>query len=607
MFSILKPTKQSNCNKTIFGFDIETYGQKNTFYCGSVWHEKDNFRKTFFERDEMIEHFKLKRFKNSLISASNLQFDFFGLFEDKDEVINFKMLWRGSDMLFAKTYVYNSGFNHSYRKKQQPTTFIDTMNYAKMSVKNLGELIGTAKLESPACLGRLPESEEEKDELLVYNMRDSEISARGLQFLYDSFTALGATPKNTLASTSMSLFKNHYLKDEYFRHEPDVLLEQFKGYYGGRTEAFMRGKIEDYNYYDINSLYPFVMRKNEYPDPNTLRRNRINTMDYINTYEGMSLVTVDCPFMEYPYLPLRYDNKLMFPIGKFTSWYSHIEIRRAVDLGYNIIKVHKTYYYKENCEPFREFVDDLYKRRMELKAEGSNMEYVTKILMNSLYGKFGQKFIDRDNWIPFNLSMKELEKYDMVERFGNFIRVKQAYTEPSSFCIPIWAIYVTSYARTELHNLIRISRPAYVDTDSLITTKKMLTGSELGKLKLEMTINEGVIIKPKMYAFKGRINGKPASMAKVKGLGRRINYEEFMELAGNPTIAYEKIAKFKESMRRKLSHNEIISMSKTFDLEDTKRVWKKPYDENSLQSSQPMNTRNFSEKLIKPVELPFVR
>ena len=113
-----------------------------------------------------------------------------------------------------------------------------------------------------------------------------------MKFLINSFEHLGATFKNTLASTSMSLFKNKYLKEVYFQPKEEILLEQFESCFGGRSEAFKRGTFENYNYYDFNSLYPSDMFENEFPDPNSLRITYKNTNEYINNYHGISKVDI---------------------------------------------------------------------------------------------------------------------------------------------------------------------------------------------------------------------------------------------------------------------------------------------------------------------------
>lgn len=588
----LQPTKQSRAVKTMYGFDIETYSDKNHFLCASVYN--DDYVSVHYNKKDMINLFKKDLFKNAIVSATNLAFDFFGLFNRTEEIMQFFTLFRGSELICAKTSIKKKEFLKTDPTSKGKITFLDTGNYARISVKNIGKIVNLKKLEHPDCLGKLP-STAEWNELIDYNIRDSEISCKFMSFLYQGFIDLGATPKMTIASTSMSLFKNRYLKDVYWRHETEDIKEIFNAYYGGRTEAFKRGTIKDVNYYDINSLYPYEMKK-RYPNPNTIRKTYQNTLFYIETFEGVSDVEIYCPFMKIPLLPVRHDGKLIFPTGSFRGWYSHLELREAMKLGYVITRTHKTFYFKETCRPFKDYVDDLYNLRRKYQKEESAMQMVVKLCMNSLYGKFGQKFEDRDNWIPFNYNKKELNKLKDIDRIGEFIRVKET-TEPSSFCIPIWAVYVTAYARIELYNLLKDNDPIYCDTDSIITKKELPTSTVLGKLKKEKEIDYGIIVKPKMYAMKDRFNDEDV---KIKGLGTSLTILEFENLLENPKAVYKKFIKFKESVIRKMLPNEIIEMTKHFDLEDSKRVWKNKFNPNNLETSVPIELKN--NKIINKVE-----
>lgn len=589
-FNVLKPTKGRRSSKKIFGFDIETYNKNKNFYCASIY--GDDLEKTFFYKSDIIEFFKSNVCRDSIIAATNLSFDFMGIFYKKKDILKSWMLWRGSDLILAVFYIYDGKFItkaeatilRKQKKKIRKITFIDTLNYARMSVEKIGKILKIPKLDKPDFLGKFPKTEAQKKELIIYNMRDSEISQKFIKFLYDSFHNIGATPKITIASTAMSLFKNRYLKNKYYRNQISDLLDQFNGYYGGRCEAIGRGEIKNYNYYDFNSLYPSVML-NEFPDPNTLRTSYKNTTSYIENFEGFAEVDIYCPKeFYYPLLPFRFDNKLLFPTGNFRGTYTNVELRRAMELGYTIKKVHKNIYFKNNCIPFREYVTDLYELRKEYKEEKNPIESVIKLLMNSLYGKFGQKFMDRDNWLPMPDTIEELHKYDFLERHGDFIRVKEKFTEPKCFCIPAWCSYVTAYGRIKLHEWVLRSQPIYYDTDSLITKKEYDSSTALGKLKLEYTIKKGIIVKPKFYGF---IDSNNKENVRIKGMGTRMNYDDFKKFVNDPTKKYLKFMKFKESVRRGYIPNEIISMSKTMTLEDDKRIWSDKFNKNELQISTP--------------------
>jgi hypothetical protein len=577
---ILKPTTIKQNKAEILGFDIETFTKKNKFLCASLF--ELNYGKTFFSKSkrEMINKImslcNTKRERKFIISASNLSFDFFGTFHDEKEEQDFNTLFRGSNLLTAK---YRS-------KKQNKITFLDTMNYAPFSVEKWGNILNLPKIEKPKFLGNMPKNENEWEIMREYNARDAEISARALKFLYSSFEHLGATPKITLASTAMSLFKNQYLKDNYFRHDIPALLDLQQGYYGGRCEAFARGKFIDANYYDLNSLYPSVM-VNEVPNPNFLRICRKNDINIIRQYDGISLVTVHVPKMDYPLLPFRSPDKLLFPYGIFRSWQSHLELRRAMQLGIKILKVHKSYYYTENCSPFKKYVNDLYEMRKVMKAENNPMEIVVKLLMNSLYGKFGQKFIDKDNYIPMKqVTVEMLESFKHYERIGNFMRVVKDNENPSSFTIPIWALYITSYARLKLYDYISIAEPLYCDTDSIMTFESLEDSRELGKMKLEMRIKEGIIVKPKFYAL---ISDDNKEYVKIKGVSSKMVFKDFTELLVKRKVSYEKFTKFREALRRGMLINEIQDIMKELSLEDNKRLWNDTFSILRLQESEPIN------------------
>ncbi len=216
------------------------------------------------------------------------------------------------------------------------------------------------------------------------------------------------------------------------------------------------------------------------------------------------------------------------------------------------------------------------------------MEYVIKILMNSLYGKFGQKFLNRYNWIPFNHTLEELNKLKYFERIGDFIRVKKDYQDPAAFCIPIWALHVTAKARLKLHDAILKTKPVYVDTDSLMTQEIVSTSDELGDLKLEMYIEKGIIVKPKMYSI---ISNK-GDYVKVKGVAKRFKYDEFKSFLKNPSVTYKKFMKFKESIRRGFIPNEIRDMTKDLDLEDNKREWTHSFNPEIFQESIPLEVKH---------------
>jgi len=360
-----------------------------------------------------------------------------------------------------------------------------------------------------------------------------------------------------------------------------VLRRLFLGFYGGRTEVFARGSFTNAFYYDYNSLYPSVMQLNRFPDPNSQRVRHDDRTDYIENCEGVSEVIIDIPFQKNPPLPFRCDGKLMFPFGKQMrgSW-SHIELRHAVDnCGCKITKVFESIYYPLTCNPFETFVKTLYELRRKYQAETiyNPMEKVIKLLMNNLYGKFGEKFDDKSQpYHPNAFTPEVLQRATKVEHFPTYIKVTENQ-DPKPHCIPIWAIYVTAYGRIKMHKaMMEHPNTIYCDTDSLITKDVIPTSTAIGELKLERDVAFGLTIMPKMYAT---FSSKGKDFVKIKGLGRKYQPTTFKEFSQDfvksPMRTYSHFVKFNEAVRKEiLVPNQIILRHKTFKFEDNKRDWK---------------------------------
>lgn len=629
--TVLKPTKQKRFKRPLFGFDIETYDNNTKISMISIYGK--NYKNTFLSVEDFKNDLKTNRvYTNCYIVATNLSFDFFGSFWNSKEINNFTTIPKGntSSIITAKTFIKDNEFVKSLPldqsgKKGHSITFIDTFNYHETSVEKLGKLVGYDKLIQPECitLQCAPRSDTEWNELKEYNMRDSEISYKFILFLIEFIESLGGTFRITNASCAMSLFTNKYLSKPIFRQPVEELLELFEGYVGGRTEVFGRGSLRSlmrkYNvnrlyYVDINSLYPSVMRDFTFPDPNSRRIARQNTLQYIIEFEGMSRVDIVSPeHMNVPFLHLKRQMNIIFPLGSFHGWYTHVELRKALELGYTINKVYKSYYYLETIQPFKQYVDDLYKKRQEFKQQGNKIcELIVKLLMNGLYGKFGQRFYDKEKTVPIPDSIEELElmkSFTIIEQGDmKFMRLTHMTIDPSPFCIPIWASYITGYARIRLYHYLQSYRIVYCDTDSAISLDPIHTSKNLGEMKFEGEIEDGFIIRSKFYGMKGmNADGKPFDEVKIKGVSLRAvlqlhdmkrknqewNIEELKEYLFNPEpLIYKKLIKWKEALRKDLFINSSMDVRKELSLEDEKHIWDKPFSYTDWQEAKPITVKN---------------
>jgi len=191
------------------------------------------------------------------------------------------------------------------------------------------------------------------------------------------------------------------------------------------------------------------------------------------------------------------------------------------------------------------------------------------------------------NFVPAgNLTAEEIYKHDDIDRIGSYLILKDNETDPAPFCFPIWASYITAYARLKLWREMKDIDPLYCDTDSIITDKIIPTSNKLGALKIERTISDLVIVKPKFYAYIHEKGFKP----RLKGakLSRDITFDGFKDIIKNKRVEYIKFMKLKESLRQNIPLNSVMDQVKIFSLEDNKRLWPNKFDLNSEQDSEPI-------------------
>ena len=139
--------------------------------------------------------------------------------------------------------------------------------------------------------------------------------------------------------------------------------------FGGRTNACkLFAKVikpgDKILYYDVCSLYPWVMKYCSYPvgHPTIILKEFRDVKEYYGLIKCKVLPPKD---LCHPLLPVKVDNKLMFPLcftcakfrnGNFThnenqrcftgTWVTE-EIQKAVELGYKILEIYEVWHYRE--------------------------------------------------------------------------------------------------------------------------------------------------------------------------------------------------------------------------------------------------------------------
>jgi hypothetical protein len=440
-----------------------------------------NFVKVFHSVTEFRKEFKKKKYQKKYIFAHNCEFDLTVIYGNIYQKVDSKAIFNGKFITCRKDDVI----------------FCDSFNIYPSSVQKIGEIVGLKKGETDKIYKGLLTKKNVTQQDIEYCTRDCEIVYNALLEIFENV----GTIKMTIGSLAMYDFRNKFLKNELLFN--DLVDEFFQSYYGGRTEAFIMGEGL-YDVYDVNSLYPWVMKDIVFPDIRTLKKENFVSVEYllylIKRYEGLAKVTIVHQECYFGFIPYRSD-KLLFPIGEFTTTVNFNELRFAIEnSAIKIIHCEYVVYSNPIQSPFKDFVNINYDARVKTSNELEKM--IIKSKMNNLYGKFGQRVkytTEYFDMIPYEI-ISELEKANKFhevkifnpERNDCFLITENEKFKNSFFAIPTFASYITSEARiTILKGLLsqQSGSVAYCDTDSLFIKKGTNfvgdVGKELGQYKKE--------------------------------------------------------------------------------------------------------------------------
>jgi len=573
------PLKSKIIKYNFIGFDVETYKYKGqqVFYFGGIYYydkQGNEQYKVYFDKIEFVKELLSPKYCKYIIVATNLSFDFTAVFEDTEYFNEIQTIYRGSDLLLCNYNIPS--------KKREKIKFLDTMNYAPFSVEKMGKILGNEKLEKPEYMGkRKCKTQDELNYFIEYNKQDCKITCDFMYFLQNGVNKLGGALKNTIASTSLDTYRRGYQINTW-RKEQDVLndknIKKFirSAYYGGRTEVYSRGKYKNLNYYDINSLYPSQMLKS-LPLPQSAIYPHKKCVSNIEKYMGVSNVKVKVPsHINKPPLPYRTEKgKLIFPTGVFTGSFNHNELYNAILEGCEVIEINQQLIYRKSFKPFKSFINTLYNQRLKQKSNNDPNEIVTKLLMNSLYGKFGQSKKQKCEITDLRFLSPEKKTNALLFDEGDIKGDKMINISEEEydgvFSFPIISSYITSYARIEMYKYLKQYNVIYTDTDSIVTSEYIEDSKKLGEMKLESKIIEGEFYKPKMYKI---VTEEEETNIKVKGVNK-CSEDEFEDIKKGKIVKKEKLSKIRESVRRGFGSRTHITVPKLLNLEDDKRVWNK--------------------------------
>lgn len=456
-------------------------------------------------------------FKSNTVFSNNPE-DFLDFLTNKFDRAWFVTFNLAFDGVVICRMLKGKGFNVSYviagsriirmtiRKGHLKWILMDLKNLLPIgSLEKVGEVLKIPKMEKPPYLGeRKPNTIQEKRYFELYAVKDAEICYKGAKMVYDEFGVF----KTTSAGLAIRIFRGNISKrPEYnfcafkkFGVLNDNIIDKFRlGYHGGRTECFIRGvNVEDVEGYDINSLYPFVMANKEYPFVMKHYKHKYDVdLDYFGLANCIVKVDDDFPLLSTKKVLEDGIEKLVFPNGTFQAWFTYAELQEMENSNTGKIeKVIESYEWQNNKEmmfqPFKKYVDYFYDKKIKAVSEQSEKATLYKILLNALYGKFGEhgavRFLNMD---------------------GDFILSDNlAHDRKAWYHSVVLAAYITAYARIENWKILKNCNPQklyYTDTDSFYTSEnlKNLVSDKIGALKIEDSAKRGraCFIRSKFYMF----------------------------------------------------------------------------------------------------------
>ena len=411
-------------------------------------------------------------------------------------------------------FFHNNGCSAIVTVKKGSSTivFLDSMNWFTESLAKTGERIGIPKMDIDfdTCTD---------EELSVYCKNDVLIEFENFKvfiaFLEDNMIGRLCYTK---ASTAMAAYLfRHYHTPIYIHNNAEAISLERESYKGGRCECFVLGDLSGQPFYvfDVNSLYPYVMQCNDFPTKYVKLHHRLTPKKLAKVLKEYAVVAKVVIETTEPVYAIK-RGRTIFPVGTFETTLCTPELLYALEHGH-IIKVLDAVTY-DQAPIFKSYVDTMYGLRQDFKIrQNKEYEQIVKYLLNSLYGKFGQK---AEEWVKIGDCPGEPDREEMIlyknprramrlrYLLGELFELKGHSEAYNSF--PAIASHVTAYARLYLWELMQVccyGNYVYCDTDSLMVTdvgrdnlSPYLSPTELGKLKLEKTVDRLIIRGLKDYS-----------------------------------------------------------------------------------------------------------
>lgn len=439
-----------------------------------------------------------------------------------------------------------------------------------------------------------------KDYTLKYCTLDCKLTYEiGLLHQKQAHGKIGNRTYDTrLCPTGASIAKKMYTETglKISLYKTPTFTQERESFFGGRTEVFHKSYTKGIDsdgglhYIDINSAHPSGMAQHDMPityrglfelqEPVVLEQGEINPQWLYNCeveYKG------DNPH----YIPnclSRINGQIAALKNAPLGWRWGMEIREACLDGCEVRVKGIIRYDSKNI--FDKFITHLYNERLKVKKTNPAKSMYYKLIINSLYGKFGQRVNahtkmfqpneDIGTFVRDNQSI--ITAFQSIEGGGTLVEYKTPQDEERGIgrLVRI-SSFIAMSTRCKLARLMRNvghENVYYCDTDSVMSTVKpddeFLHETELGKWGFECEpIEKAVFLAPKVYAYKTTDNNK---CVKGKGFNAKelFTLEQYEEMIADPK---KTLKENKTMFFRSYDGVKITPQERTLSAVYTKRKW----------------------------------
>lgn len=455
----------------------------------------------------------------------------------------------------------------SVRHGDATLTLVDTFNYWRVGLDQLGSEIGVPTLP-------MPDFAAPDREWFQYCTRDVEVIEKAILNLLGYWRKWDMGQwRNTAPGLAWNAYRHRFLNSQVLIHGHRAALKlERDGYYGGECRCFFVGTVHDqadalravkprkgdhgpgqlvgpvYEL-DVASLYPSVMAANRFPCRlvEWWEKGNSRALAAVRPDRGI-LAEVELRTAGNTY-PVRVKGRTRYAAGHFTTVLPGPELTRAIEAD-EVLSIGRVAIY-QMADLFSDYVAHFWNLRR--LAEGANRPAEAgffKMMLNSLSGKWGQRI---NSWedtpgepaiCPWQQWFRGTDARGVPQLWRSIgfhtQRSQKEGESPDSF--PAVCAWITALGREVLRNLRQVAgqgNVCYQDTDSLhvldagygrLQDAGLVRENELGFLRLKKRVGSAAYYGLKHYRLGDKVVIGAVARDAVSDDGRVYTYAQFQRL-----------------------------------------------------------------------------